>query len=174
MKFTKMPIAGLYIIQPTPIEDSRGIFSENYKLSEFMKAGIKDAFVQENFSISGKGVLRGLHYQKNPYAQAKLVQCTHGAVLDVVVDIRPKSSTYGEHIEIELSEENGLMLYVPIGFAHGFYSLKDNSKLVYRCSKEYSPKHDSGIRWNDPTIGIKWPSKDPILSSKDKNLPFLK
>lgn len=174
MKLTKIPLSGMVIIQPDVIKDIRGSFSEAYKLSEFLKVGIKENFSQENWSISAKNVIRGLHYQKEPYAQAKLVQCTHGKVFDVAVDLRPKSKTYGTNFCIELCEDNGLMVYIPEGFAHGFCSLKEDSKLVYRCSNEYSPKHEAGYRWDDPTLDIFWPIENPIVSKKDQALPYFR
>lgn len=175
MKFTfkKTPIAGLIVVEPEVGGDERGTFSENYKASEFRKAGIKDVFVQENRSVSRRGVLRGLHYQVSPRAQAKLVRCGRGRIFDVAVDLRRGSKTFGKNYALELSEANGLMLYIPAGFAHGFYALTDGAEVMYKCSKEYSPGHDAGVRWNDPDLKIKWPVKEPMLSPKDSALPFL-
>ncbi|MCM2267866.1 MAG: dTDP-4-dehydrorhamnose 3,5-epimerase [Elusimicrobiales bacterium] len=172
-EFIKTQIKGLLMVRPETGRDERGTVSENYKASEFRKAGIKTLFVQENRSVSRKNVLRGLHYQRAPHAQAKLVRCGHGRIFEAVVDLRPSSRTYGKAYTIELSEANGLMLFIPEGFAHGFYALTDHTEVMYKCSKEYAPSHDTGLRWNDPDIAIKWPCKKPVLSAKDKNLPFL-
>ncbi|PJA11870.1 MAG: dTDP-4-dehydrorhamnose 3,5-epimerase, partial [Elusimicrobia bacterium CG_4_10_14_0_2_um_filter_56_8] len=147
--FTKTELAGLIVVSPQVGSDERGTFSENYKMSEFKKAGIKDIFVQENRSVSRKGVLRGLHYQLAPHAQAKLVRCGRGRIYDMAADLRPRSKTYGKSFGLELSEANGLMLYIPAGFVHGFYALTDKAEVMYKCSKEYAPSHDSGVRWND-------------------------
>jgi dTDP-4-dehydrorhamnose 3,5-epimerase len=171
--FKKTPIAGLIVVKPEVGSDERGTFSENYKVSEFRKAGIKEVFVQENRSVSRKGVLRGLHYQVAPHAQAKLVRCGRGRIFEVAVDLRKGSKTFGKNFTLELSEANGLMLYLPAGFAHGFYILTDGAEVMYKCSKEYAPAHDAGVRWNDPDLKIKWPVKKPKLSPKDRTLPFL-
>jgi len=171
--FKETPIAGLVVVKPEVGSDERGTFSENYKASEFRKAGIKDIFVQENRSVSRKGVLRGLHYQLAPHAQAKLVRCGRGRIFEVAVDLRPRSKTFAKSFTLELSEANGLMLYIPAGFAHGFYALTDPAEVMYKCSKEYAPAHDAGVRWNDPDLKIKWPVKKPKLSPKDSTLPFL-
>ncbi|OGR43279.1 MAG: dTDP-4-dehydrorhamnose 3,5-epimerase [Elusimicrobia bacterium GWA2_61_42] len=172
--FTKTKIPGLVIVEPEVGSDERGSYSESYKASEFLKAGIKDVFVQENRSISRRGVLRGLHYQRAPYGQAKLVRCGRGSMFEAVADLRPGSRTFGHTFAIELSDANGLMLYVPAGFAHGFYIINDGTEVIYKCSKEYNAGHAAGLRWNDPDLKIKWPTKSPILSEKDKALPFLK
>lgn len=176
MKFTfrKTTIPGLIVVKPEVVRDARGTGSESYKASKFRKAGIKDVFVQENRSVSRKGVLRGLHYQLAPYAQARLVRCGRGRIFEAVLDLRPDSATYGKSFGIELSDANGLMLYMPAGFAHGFYALTDGAEVLYKCSKEYAPSHYTGLRWNDPALGIKWPLKGkPKLSVKDTGLPFL-
>ena len=172
-KFKKLKLRGLILVKPETGSDGRGIFSEIYKSSVFKRAGIKDIFVQENRSVSKKGVLRGLHYQREPFAQAKLVRCGRGRVFDVAVDLRRSSKTFGKWSGVELSAENGLALYIPAGFAHGFLALADGSEVIYKCSKEYAPAFDAGVRWNDPAVSVKWPAKKPRLSQKDKNLPFL-
>ncbi len=172
--FTRTKIPGLTIIEPEVGADERGSYSENYKASEFRKAGIKDVFVQENRSISRRGVLRGLRYQRAPYAQARLVRCGRGSIFEAAVDMRPGSGSFRKSFGLELSDANGLMLYVPAGFAHGFVALTDGSEVIYKCSKEYAPAYEAGLRWNDPALGIKWPVKHPILSPKDSALPFLK
>jgi dTDP-4-dehydrorhamnose 3,5-epimerase len=171
--FKKTKIAGLIVVKPEVGCDERGTFSENYKASEFRKAGIKTLFVQENRSVSRKNVLRGLHYQTAPHAQAKLVRCGHGRIFEVAVDLRPRSKTFGKHYTLELSEANGLMLFIPEGFAHGFYALTDKAEVMYKCSREYAPAHDAGVRWNDPALAIEWPCRRPVLSAKDKILPLL-
>lgn len=171
--FKKTPLPGLIIIKPEVRADARGTASESYKYSEFKKAGIKDVFVQENRSISRRGVLRGLHYQRAPKAQAKLVRCPRGRVFDTVVDLRKRSKTYGKSFSVELSEANGLMLYIPAGFAHGFCALEAGTEVVYKCSSEYAPAHEGGLRWDDPALKIKWPVKKPMVSDRDANLPLL-
>ncbi|MCX5786107.1 MAG: dTDP-4-dehydrorhamnose 3,5-epimerase [Elusimicrobia bacterium] len=173
-QFQKLKIQGLVLIKPEIGSDDRGTFSEIYKSSVFRKAGIKDAFVQDNRSVSKKGVLRGLHYQRRLFSQAKLVSCGRGRVFDVAVDLRKDSKTFKKWFGVELSGENRLSLFIPAGFAHGFLALADGSEVTYKCSKEYAPAHDAGIRWDDPAVGVKWPFKKPRLSEKDKNLPFLK
>ena len=170
--FTKTNIPGLTIIEPQVGEDARGTYSEIYKASDFRKAGIKDVFVQENRSVSRRHVLRGLRYQRPPYAQARLVRCGRGSIYEAVVDMRPGSSSRLKSFGIELSDANNLMLYVPAGFAHGFVALTDGSEVIYKCSKEYNPAYQSDLRWNDPVFGIKWPVKNPILSAKDSALPY--
>jgi len=147
---------------------------ETYKHSDFASNGIREYFVQDNYSRSSRGVLRGLHYQRNPYAQGKLVQCLKGRIFDVAVDMRKGSPTFGKWAGVELSEENILMLYVPPAFAHGFIVLSETADVLYKCTKEYAPESDRGIIWNDPDINIQWPVKEPILSDKDKRHPLLK
>jgi len=174
-EFIDTGIAGLWVIKPQILGDGRGSFSEKYKYSEFKKAGIDEVFVQENVSVSAKGVLRGLHFQRPPDAQAKLLRCGRGRIYDVAVDLRAKSATYGKSYSVELTPENGLMFFVPAdGFAHGFCSLEDNTELIYKCSREYAPESDGGIRWDDPQLKVKWPVPEPVLSAKDLKLPFLK
>ena len=173
-KFTETELPGVIIIEPKVFEDERGFFLETYKLSEFKANGINVNFSQDNHSKSIKGVLRGLHFQKSPYAQAKLVRCSHGKIFDVAVDIRPDSSHYKKWFGIELSEENKKILYIPEGFAHGFVVLSDEAEVIYKASNEYSAAHDAGIRWGDPEIGVNWPIQNVIVSEKDKKLPFLK
>lgn len=172
--FEKLKLEGLLLVKPMVFNDERGFFLETYKLGDFEKAGIKGNFVQDNHSKSTKGVLRGLHYQKSPVAQGKLVRCPNGRILDVAVDIRKDSPTFRKWMAVELSAENALMLYLPEGFAHGFLVLSDTAEIIYKCTREFSPAHDAGIRWNDPQIGVKWGVTDPVLSVKDLNLPLLK
>lgn len=172
--FIKCEIPGPVIVEPRVFGDDRGFFLESYKKSDFVKNGIDVEFLQDNHSLSSKGVLRGLHYQKPPFAQAKLVRVISGAVWDVAVDIRKKSPTYKKWIAVELSGENKKMFFIPEGFAHGFVAITDDVQLMYKCSNEYSPQHDAGIIWNDPEIAIQWPVDNPVLSDKDIILPFLK
>ncbi len=171
--FKKLDIAGLVLVEPRAFPDERGFFLESFKESEFAAAGIADRFVQDNHSLSVKNVIRGLHFQKEPRAQGKLVRVVKGRAWDVAVDIRPNSPTYKKWLGMELSGDNRLMLYIPPGFAHGFASLSDEVHLLYKCTQEYDPVLDAGIRWNDPDLAIEWPVKEPILSPKDEVLPFL-
>jgi dTDP-4-dehydrorhamnose 3,5-epimerase len=172
--FKKLAVPEVILIEPKVFKDARGSFMEVYKYSDFAQAGIKEHFVQDNFSKSIKGVLRGLHFQKKPNAQGKLIRCIKGSIFDVAVDIRKGLPTFGKWVGAELSEENGLMLYIPPAFAHGFVVLSETAGVVYKCTREYSPEDESGIIWNDPDLGIRWPVNDPVLSEKDKNYPALK
>ena len=174
--FISTKIEGLTVIEPRVFPDDRGFFMETYKKSDFENAGISGEFVQDNHSSSSKGVLRGLHFQSAPHAQGKLVRVIRGGVWDVGVDLRPGSKTYGEWFGLELTEENGKMFYLPPGFAHGFLTLADDTHFTYKCTAEYSPQADGGIKWNDPEIGVEWPLMgiEPIVSEKDAMLPYLK
>jgi dTDP-4-dehydrorhamnose 3,5-epimerase len=172
--FKKLDIPEIILIEPKIFPDGRGFFMETYKHSDFIRMGIQEHFVQDNFSRSQKGVLRGLHFQKNPNAQGKLVQCLKGNIFDVTVDIRQGSPSFGRWVGVELSEENKRMFYIPPSFAHGFVVLSETADVLYKCTKEYSPEDDRGIIWNDPDINIPWPVRDPILSEKDANFPLLK
>jgi len=172
--FEKLEIDGLCLITPKVFADERGYFMETYKRSVFFENGIKRDFVQDNLSRSKKGVLRGLHYQEGDYAQGKLVRCSKGEVFDVAVDIREGSKTFGQWYGVVLSEENGKMLYIPEGFAHGFYTLSEVADLVYKCTSEFHAPADRGIIWNDPDINIDWKTDKPILSEKDMKHPRLK
>lgn len=171
--FNKCEIPGLVIVEPKVFGDDRGFFLESYKKKDFVNNGIDVEFMQDNHSVSSKGVLRGLHYQKAPFAQAKLVRVIKGIAWDVAVDIRKNSPTYKKWISVELSGENKKMFYIPEGFAHGFLALTDEVQLMYKCSNEYSPQHDAGIIWNDPELAVKWPVAKPLLSEKDLILPLL-
>ncbi|HMK56902.1 MAG TPA: dTDP-4-dehydrorhamnose 3,5-epimerase [Dissulfurispiraceae bacterium] len=173
-EFERLSIPDLVLVKPRVFGDDRGFFLETYKGSDFAGAGISEYFVQDNYSLSVKNVLRGLHYQKDPCAQGKLVRCIRGSVYDVGVDIRKGSPYYGRWVGVELSGENNLMIYVPPGFAHGFLVLSETAEVSYKCTREYSPDHDRGIFWNDPDLSIKWPGGSPILSSKDLRHPKLK
>ena len=181
IKVTKVPIEGLYIIEPTVHGDSRGYFMETYNYNDMKEAGLDMVFVQDNQSKSTKGVLRGLHYQIN-HPQGKLVRVIRGRVFDVAVDIRKGSATYGKWYGIELSDENKKQFYISPGFAHGFLVLSDEAEFCYKCTDFYHPNDEGGIMWNDPTIAIKWPEVvgdrmtdgTPLnLSEKDKRHPAL-
>jgi len=169
-----MKIADVILVQPQSFQDNRGYFMETFKASDFVKAGLPEHFAQDNLSFSKKNVVRGLHYQKAPKAQGKLVSVIKGRVWDVAVDIRPDSPTFTHWVATELNDQNHSMLYIPPGFAHGFISLSNDVYLLYKCTDEYAPQADAGIRWNDPDIAIPWPVSNPIISDKDANLPFLK
>jgi dTDP-4-dehydrorhamnose 3,5-epimerase len=168
MNFEKNSISGLCVITPRVFDDPRGYFFESYSKKSFVEAGITDDFVQSNQSLSQKGVLRGLHFQAPPHAQSKLVRVIQGAVLDVAVDVRKNSPTYGQHFSIVLSEQNKKMFYVPVGFAHGFLTLEDNTIFSYKCGNYYNKASELGILWNDATLNIDWGIKEPLLSEKDK------
>lgn len=172
--FKRLKIPDVILVEPKVFGDERGFFMETYKVSDFKKNGIDYNFVQDNHSKSQKGVLRGLHYQLKPKEQGKLVRCVKGRIWDVAVDIRKGSPWYGEWVAVELSEENKLMLWIPPGFAHGFVTLEDDTEVIYKVTKEYSPDFDRGIIWDDPDLAIDWPIKNPILSKKDRNLPKFK
>ncbi len=164
----------MLLIGAKSFPDDRGFFLESYKESEFVRNGIGTKFVQDSHSRSAKGTLRGLHYQKDPMAQAKLVMAVKGEIFDVAVDIRKNSPTYGRWVGEILSEQNHMLLYVPEGFAHGFCVMSETADVTYKVSNEYSPENDRGILWNDPDIGIDWPATEPILSEKDSRQPPLK
>ena len=170
MQVSKTPIDGLLTIEPKIFADPRGMFYEVYSENRYEEHGIP-CFVQDNHSVSKKGVLRGLHYQVNP-GQGKLVRVTRGEVFDVAVDIRKQSPTYGKWWGLSLSETNNFQLYIPIGFAHGFCVLSESAEVLYKCSDYYSPENERGILWNDPDLAIDWPVKDPILSEKDAVSPL--
>ena len=172
--FKETKIKGVYIIEPQVFGDNRGYFMETYRKEEFDKAGLKYNFVQDNQSKSKKGVLRGLHYQKK-YPQAKLVRVISGEVFDVAIDLRKDSPTYGQWVGEVLSSENKKMLMVPRGFAHGFMVLSETAEFIYKCDEVYHPEDEGGIMWNDPEVGVKWPSDiEPLLSDKDQKHPSLK
>lgn len=168
MIFEKTPIEGLLIIKPTVFEDERGHFFESYKKQLFHENGIDVQFVQDNQSLSQKNVLRGLHFQQPPFAQAKLIRVIKGAVIDVAVDIRKNSPTYGKHCLIELSEYNKILFYIPAGFAHGFLTLEDNTIFTYKCSNYFNKQSEGALLWNDEQLAINWDVNNPILSEKDK------
>ena len=174
-EFKKLEIPDVILIKPKVFEDERGFFMETYKKEDFdEKAGIKGEFIQDNHSKSEYGVLRGLHFQKEPYAQTKIVRCVSGEIYDVAVDLRKNSPTFGRYVSVELSEENKFMVYVPKGFAHGFLVLSENAEVIYKVDNVYAPGYETGLIWNDEDIGIKWPVDNPIISQKDRNLLTLK
>ncbi|MDR0304645.1 MAG: dTDP-4-dehydrorhamnose 3,5-epimerase [Chitinispirillales bacterium] len=171
----KAPIDGLIIIEPKKFYDFRGFFEETYKKSDFTTFGIKENFVQDNHSCSKKGVVRGIHFQRAPFAQGKLIRVLKGKVWDVAVDLRKKSPTFAKWFGVELSEENSKMFYIPPGFGHGFSVLEDDTHLFYKCTNEYNCECDGGIRWNDPDISVDWKlDATAIISEKDDKLPLLK
>ncbi len=173
--FRPTPLPGVLIIQPHKMGDDRGFFMETYKRSQFMAAGIQEEFHQDNHSFSSRGVLRGLHFQKAPHAQGKLVRVLAGAVWDVAVDLVPGSPNYGKYFGLELNDEKGTMLYIPPGFAHGFLTLRDGTHFLYKCTAEYVPEAEGGVRWDDPDLMIPWPQEGtPLVSDKDACLPLLK
>ena len=173
--FERLKIEDLILVRPKVFGDNRGFFAECYKKSDFALNGINVDFVQDNHSKSSKGVLRGLHYQQSPCSQAKLIKCIKGQIYDVAVDIRPDSKSFGKYVKVELSEDNKYMLYIPEGFAHGFVVLSDEAELIYKTSAEYAPEYDNGIRWDDKNLNIDWGIDfEPVLSEKDKKLPYLK
>jgi dTDP-4-dehydrorhamnose 3,5-epimerase len=174
MKFIDTKIEGLMIIESIVFGDARGYFLESYNQKKFQEVVGETYFVQDNESKSTKGVLRGLHFQKPPFEQAKLVRCTEGEVLDVALDIRKNSKTYGKHFVLLLSAENKRQLFIPRGFAHGFLVLSDSATFSYKVDNTYSPAHDAGIRWNDKELNIQWGMEDSevIISEKDSELPF--
>ena len=175
MTFTKTKLDGVYIVQPAVFGDRRGFFMESWSQREFEKVGLFYNFVQDNHSSSDvKGTLRGIHFQRGEKAQAKLVRCTQGAVLDVAVDLRSQSLTYKQWVTVELSAENKKQLLIPRGFGHGFVTLTDQVEFLYKVDNFYAPEADSGIRWNDPDLAIDWGITDPILSQKDQTSPFLR
>jgi dTDP-4-dehydrorhamnose 3,5-epimerase len=168
MQIEKNHIEGLMVIKPDVFEDPRGYFFESYNEEKFRQLGIDFRFLQDNESKSAKGVLRGLHFQVPPYQQGKLVRVIKGKVLDVAVDLRRSSGTYGEWAAIELSEQNKWMYWIPAGFAHGFLTLEENTVFFYKCTQVYNNESERGIIWNDPDLAIKWGTEQPVVSEKDK------
>ena len=172
MEFIQTEIPDVILIKPSVIEDHRGFFMESYHIEKFKIGGIHCTFVQDNHAKSVQNTLRGLHFQVQ-YPQAKLLRCLKGKVFDVAVDIRQDSPYFGKWVGKELSEENSYQLYIPEGFAHGYYVISETAEIAYKCSEIYHPQDEQGIRWNDPEIAINWPSQNPILSEKDKALPMM-
>ena len=174
MQVTQSKLSGLIVIDPEVFGDDRGYFFESFNEETYKSAGLVERFVQDNESRSVKGVLRGLHFQEPPYAQGKLVRVARGAVMDVSVDIRKDSPTYGQWVAYELSEHNKRQVWIPPGFAHGFVTLEDDTIFIYKCSSIYKRESESSIRWNDPDLNIDWGISDPIVSEKDKVAPLFK
>jgi len=174
MKFTETPLGRSYLISPEPFTDTRGLFAGTFCKNEFSKIGHNKEFVQFNHSVTDiKGTIRGMHYQKPPYSEIKLIRCVRGAVFDVIIDIRKNSPTFLKYFSIELSENNMLSLYIPEGFAHGFQTLEDNTHMIYHHSAYYVPGSEGGIRYNDPLTGIEWPEKVTVITEKDLNYSLL-
>ena len=173
-RFTTLDLRGLVAVEPLAFDDERGTFMEVYRRDLFYEGGIPCTFVQDNCSVSSRGVLRGLHFQLPPHAQAKLVRVSAGRIWDVGVDIRRESPSFGQWFGAELSSDNRRMLFLPEGFAHGFLVLSDSARVEYKCSSEYDLESDAGVLWNDPDLSIDWPLPDPIVSAKDAGLPRLK
>lgn len=175
MQLSKTKLDGVVVLEPDVFGDRRGFFMESWSKRKMEELGLHYDFVQDNHSSSTvKGTLRGIHFQRGEMAQAKLVRCTSGAVLDVAVDLRPSSPTYKQWVAIELSAENKKQILIPRGFGHGFVTLTDHVEFLYKADNYYAPEADGGIRWNDPELGIDWGVTDPVLSAKDSVAPFLK
>ena len=172
MEFIKTDIPDVILVKPTVIQDHRGYFMESYHIEKFKLGGIDCTFVQDNHAKSVQSTLRGLHFQVK-YPQAKLLSCLKGKVFDVAVDIRQDSPFFGKWVGFELSEENKYQLFIPQGFAHGYYVMSETAEITYKCSEIYHPEDEQGIRWDDPEIGIEWPGTDPLLSNRDHNLCYL-
>jgi dTDP-4-dehydrorhamnose 3,5-epimerase len=176
MKIHTYEVDGILLIEPKRFHDARGFFSETYNAIELAVHGVETAFVQDNLSLStASGTVRGLHFQNPPFAQAKLIRVARGAIFDVAVDIRAGSPTFGKHVGVELSAENGLQLFIPAGFAHGFATLRPLTEIAYKVSAPYSAEHDRGILWSDPRLRIRWPlaEDEAVISAKDAALPLL-
>lgn len=172
MHFIKTTIAGAYLIEREPFQDHRGSFARTFCAREFREHGLRDTMVQSNLSISfPQYTLRGMHYQTDGAEEAKLITCMRGHIFDVILDLRCSSPTFGQHVHVELTDANHLMVYVPEGCAHGFLTLVEHCYVFYQVSQAYTPEKERGIRWNDPFFGIQWPVNNPILSEKDANYP---
>lgn len=170
MFFKETKLKGAFIIQPEERGDSRGFFARTWCQKEFKEQGLNWQIVQCNISFNKKkGTLRGLHYQAQPFEEAKLVRCTRGAIYDVMIDLRPDSPTFKQHVAVKLTANNHKMVYVPEGFAHGFQTLEDNTEVFYQMSCEYAPEYSRGVRWNDPAFSIEWPIKYPIILDRDNS-----
>jgi dTDP-4-dehydrorhamnose 3,5-epimerase len=170
MRFEETSLRGAFIIYPERFEDERGFFARTFCEQEFAEQGLEARFVQCNISFNKRrGTLRGMHYQVKPYEEAKLVRCTQGAIFDVIIDLRPESPTFKRWTGVELSADNRAMMYVPVGFAHGFLALVDESEVIYQMSASYHPEYARGVRWNDPCFGITWPMKEVICSDRDNS-----
>lgn len=173
-RFARCELPEVILLEPKVFEDGRGFFMETYKYSEFAANGIRETFLQMNHSRSAKNILRGLHFQRSPKAQGKLVRVLAGNIFDVAVDIRLGSPSYGKWCGLVLSADNKKMVYVPRGFAHGFCVVSEEAEVLYLATEEYAPELEGGILWNDPDLNIPWPTQDPILSQRDRNWPSLR
>jgi dTDP-4-dehydrorhamnose 3,5-epimerase len=172
MKWTRLPLAGAYQVEIQPASDERGFFARTWCAEEMQEFGLNVQFVQYSISYNERrGTLRGMHYQAQPHSESKLVRCTAGAIYDVLLDLRPESSTFRSWIAVELTSANRKAVYIPTGFAHGFQSLSDHSEVFYQISKSYRLRLSRGVRWNDPAFGIKWPLETAILSERDRSFP---
>ena len=172
MKFIDVPVAGAYVIEIQPIVDERGFFARTWCAQEFRRRGLNPNLVQCSISFNRRrGTLRGMHYQEQPHPEARLVRCSSGAIYDVIVDLRPTSTTYCQWFAVELTGEDHKMIYVPEGFAHGFQTLSDNTEVFYQISEAYRPEWARGVRWNDPRFGIKWPIREMVISQRDRDFP---
>ena len=172
MKFTETALAGAYLIELELKEDERGFLARTFCAREFAARGLQNDIAQANLSFNARrGTLRGMHFQEQPFSEAKLIQCSRGSLHDVIIDLRPDSETYCRWIGIDLSESDRRLLYVPEGFGHGFQTLEDNTALLYLMFEFYAPEYARGVRWNDPVFGIDWPISEPIISEKDRHLP---
>jgi dTDP-4-dehydrorhamnose 3,5-epimerase len=170
--FKPTELQGAYVIEPERFQDLRGYFARTFCEKEFAAHGLETRIAQCSISFNRKrGTLRGMHYQLAPFEEVKLVRCNRGAILDVIIDLRRGSASFKEHIAVRLDEQNGRMLYVPIGFAHGFQTLEDDTEVFYQMSQAYSAEHARGVRWNDPTFGIRWPDDDRTILERDQNYP---
>lgn len=174
MQFEKTSLDKVWLIKPKIFEDERGHFLESFRKEVFKEQGVEYNFVQDNISTSTKGTVRGLHYQVTPYSQAKLVMAIYGEILDVAVDIREDSPTFGKHFSTILSDKNRHMMLVPSGFAHGFSVLSETATVAYKCDQYYHKESERGVHWNDPDVGVDWKTDSPILSEKDQKQPLLK
>jgi dTDP-4-dehydrorhamnose 3,5-epimerase len=174
MKVTGFDVAGPLLIEPAVFGDHRGYFFESYNKEQFSKHGIPNEFVQDNQSLSSKGVLRGLHFQNPPFEQGKLIRVIKGAVMDVIVDIRKQSPTFGKSLTMEITEKDHKMLWIPPGFAHGFVTLEDDTIFLYKCTNVYNKQSEGGILWKDPELLINWGIQEPKVSQKDLELPLFK
>jgi dTDP-4-dehydrorhamnose 3,5-epimerase len=175
MTFTETPLAGAFTIDPRLIRDPRGFFTEVWSKSEFERRGLETGLVQTSLSWNArKGTLRGMHFQTEPFGQAKTVRCTRGSMLDVIVDLRPDSPTYCRWTSVELSADTHRMLYIPRGFAHGYLTLTDDVEMNYHVSAAYAPDHAVGVRWDDPAFGIEWPFEPTVIADRDRTWPLFR
>jgi dTDP-4-dehydrorhamnose 3,5-epimerase len=172
MIFSRTPLSGAFVVEPSRIEDDRGFFARIFEPREFEAHGLNPRVAQCSLSFNPrKGTLRGMHYQRSPFEEAKLVRCTRGAIHDVMIDLRPTSATFRHHFAVVLDADSRRMLYIPEGFAHGFLTLTDDAEVSYQMSQVYSPEHAAGVRWNDPAFGIPWPGEVMVIAERDRTYP---